>query len=186
MIFEPTIAFRLETEVRPSTLAGAGDGIFSLEAAARGRFIGMDFPSYRKLCTDRDVPGLPEEVQKFSWRHVEHVCFEAHDRRSTADLMNHSFDPNVLWHLGHYFAAREIRAGDELFVDYRHLFAPSWNDPLIDVATGRPIEGMDWRDSLIDTSRKLIELLEETAATAAEEDLDRIASLCLALRNRRP
>jgi hypothetical protein len=184
MIFEASVAFRVETEVRPSTLAGAGDGIFAREAAAKGEFLGMDFPSYRKLCTDRDVPALPEEVRRFSWRHVEHVCFEAHDRRSTADLMNHSFDPNVLWHLGHYFAAREIRAGDELFVDYRYLFAPSWNDPLIDAATGRPIAGLDWRESLIESSRKLVELLEETTATAPKGDLDRTASLCLALRNR--
>lgn len=183
MIFPATIAFRLETECKPSTVAGAGDGIFALAGAARGAFLGMDFPTYRKLCTDRDVPELPEEVQKFSWRHIEHVCFEAHDRRSTADLMNHSFDPNVHWHLGYYFAAREIRAGDELFVDYRYLFAPSWNE-LADATTGRAVEGMDWRASLIHSSRKLLDLLE--TAPHDDQDLDRISSLCLALRNRKP
>lgn len=185
MIYEASIAFRLATELKPSTLAGAGDGIFALEGAPRGKFLGMDFPSYRKLCTDRDVPELPEEIQKFSWRHVEHVCFEAHDRRSTADLLNHSFDPNVHWHLGYYFAARDIRAGDELFVDYRYLFAPSWTDGMVDAETGRPVEGMDWRASLIHSASKLIDLIEGTAA-AADDDLDRISRQCLELRNRQP
>ena len=184
MVFEPSIAFRIRTEAKPSTLAGAGRGIFALEAAARGEILGMDFPSYRKLCTDRDVHELPEELRKFSWRQVEHVCFEAHDRRSPADLLNHSRDPNVLWHLGHYFAAREIRGGDELFVDYRYLYAPSWREFVVDAETGRPVVGMEWRESLIETSRKLAELLEETAA--ADSDLDRVSSLCLALRKEGP
>lgn len=181
-MFEASIAFRLRTEVRPSTLADAGDGVFALEDAARGKFLGMDFPSYRKLCTDRDVPKLSEENQTFSWRHIEHVCFEAHDRRSTADLMNHSFDPNVHWHLGYYFAAKPIRGGDELFLDYRYLLAPGWDDPMIDAVTGRPVEGMDWRDMLIHSCRQLGQLIESTRETAEDDTIDRISKLCQALR----
>ena len=184
MIFEASIAFRIRTEVRPSTLPDAGDGIFSLEDVARGRLLGMDFPSYRKLCTDREVPQLPPENRKYAWRHIEHVCFEAHDRRSPADYLNHSFDPNVLWHLGHYFALRQIAAGDELFVDYRALYAPSWGDSIIDAASGRAVDGWDWSEALIDSSRKLVELLEETGSTVPDDGVELVSSLCRALRGR--
>ncbi len=185
MVFQASVAFRISTEVRPSTVPGAGEGIFALEPVGRGRFLGMDFPSYRKLCTDRDVPRFAAEKQKYSWRHVEHVCFEAHERRSAADLMNHCFEPNVLWHVGCYFAAEEIAAGDELFVDYRYFFSPSWNESLIDSATGRAVEGMEWRAALLHSSRRLVALLEETAAEAEDDDLDAVSSLCVELRNRK-
>lgn len=183
MTFRASIAFRLRTEARPSTLPGAGEGVFALEPADKGKFLGMDFPSYRKLCTDRDVPRLAAETQKFSWRHIEHVCFEAHDRRSAADLMNHSFDPNVLWHVGYYFAAKQIAVGDELFVDYRYLYSPSWNDSFIDAVTGRPVAGMEWRAALVGSSRRLAALVEETADSAEDEGLDAVSALCAVLRN---
>ena len=185
-MFEPSIAFRLRTDVRPSTLPGAGSGIFSLENVPRGSLLGMDFPDYRNVCTDRDIAELSEGKSTFSWRHIEHVCFKAHERRAAADIVNHSFDPNIHWHLGYYFAAEEIHAGDELFLDYRYLVAPSWDIGMFDAKTGKKIEGMEWREMLIHSSRKLLELIEETRSTAEPEDLDRISELCLALRNLEP
>ena len=35
--------------------------------------------------------------------------------------INHAFAPNGLWHLGFVFAARDLAAGEEITVDYRHL-----------------------------------------------------------------
>lgn len=183
MKFEASVAFRIPTEKRPSTIPGAGAGIFALEGVPRGKFLGMDFPNYRKLCIDRDVLRLSEENQRFSWRHIEQVCFEAHDQRSPADLMNHAFEPNILWHVGYYFASSEIRPGDELFVDYRLLFSPLWDGDLADEVTGRQVEGLDWRESLIKTARQLAELLEETGPTAEDDTPDQVSALCQALRD---
>ena len=184
MIFDASIAFRIRTEVRASSIPEAGNGVFALHGVPRGRFIGMDFPSYRKLCTDRDVPELSDEVQEFSWRHIEHVCFEAHDGRAATDLLNHSFTPNVFWHVGYYFACQEIQAGDELFMDYRHLMSAAWDSHLVDAVTGRRIDGIEWRETLVRSCRELADLLEETADTAGTDDLDHISALCQSLRYR--
>lgn len=163
-IFEPSLAagFLIRTEARPSTVAGAGAGVFALEDAARGTFLGMDFPDPKKARAADEVLALPRELRMFSWRHIEHICFEATRQRVAADLMNHSFTPNILWHVGHYFALEHVRAGDELFLDYRHLLAPSWSDRLLDGESGRPVNGLEWREALKRSCRQLLALLEET------------------------
>lgn len=156
-----TEGLRLRTEVRPSTIAGAGLGLFALEPRPRGAWLGMDFPD-PKLATDSaSVLEQPPELRKFAWRHVENVCFFAHHRRAPADYLNHAFDPNVLWHLGHYFARRAIVPGDELTVDYRFVSAPEWGPRVHDAASGRPIVGFEWREALREGARQLLELLDD-------------------------
>jgi hypothetical protein len=162
-IFEASLAagFLIRTETRPSTIPGAGAGVFALEDVARGTFVGMDFPDPKKACTADEVLALPRELRMFSWRHVEHVCFAAAGQRTSTDLMNHSFTPNVLWHVGHYFTLADVGAGDELFLDYRHLLAPSWNDRLFDGASRRAVNGLEWREAVRSSCRQLLALLED-------------------------
>ena len=159
--FPASVHFRLPTESRPSTLAGAGAGAFALESAAAGTFLGMDFLIRKWVVRPQEVLQLPAQRRKLAWRHIDDICFSAESaEESPADFINHSFEPNVLWHLGHYFALRDIAAGDELFIDYRHLNDPSWGACLEDAASGRPIAGWSWRESLSRSSRQLAELLE--------------------------
>lgn len=162
-ILEPSLAFTLRTETRPSGIAGAGDGVFALENAERGRFVGMDFPRPELACGEDEILELPVEIRKFSWRQIEHRCFAANpDERVPTDLMNHSFEPNVHWHLGHYFIVRDVHAGDELFLDYRYMLSPRWNGRLADGETGRPVDGLAWRESVVRSCRLLIEILAGT------------------------
>ena len=183
-IFEASLALRIQTETRPSTVPGADLGIFALEDVGRGKFIGMDFPSTRKVCAGSDIPKLPEEIRRYSWRLIEHVNFEAHDPRAPTDFLNHSFDPNILWHLGFYFTRKKIRTGDELFVDYRHPYSPGWwNGRLTDGATGREIDGMEWRQALARSCRQLLDLLEPADADPPDADeVEEVAALCRDLR----
>lgn len=162
-IYESSPGFRLRTEARTSTLPDSGRGIFALDAAQAGDYLGMDFCNPMRITPEDSVLGLPPEIRMYSWRQIEHVCFAANpDQRAPTDLMNHSFEPNLHWHLGSYFAVVDIEVGDELFLDYRHLLSPQWNDRLFDATTGRPVNGFEWRESVIRSCRKTLEILERT------------------------
>ncbi len=73
--------------------------------------------------------------------------------------VNHAFEPNGLWHLGFIFAARDLAAGEEVTIDYRHLLAPGQEETFRDARTGAPIIGMPWRESLMASTRALLALL---------------------------
>ncbi len=77
--------------------------------------------------------------------------------------INHSFEPSGLWHLGFVFAARDLPAGTEITVDYRHLLAPGQEEDFIDSATGEKIIGLSWADSLATSTRALASLLAGAA-----------------------
>lgn len=159
--FATSLALLIATEIRPSTLSGVGEGVFALEDVARGRFVGMDFPAAERAVGEAEVLELPPELRRYSWRHVERVCFAGRpDVRVATDFLNHSFEPNLHWHLGHYFTLRDVRAGDELFLDYRGLLDPAWSGRMRDAASGRPIDGTEWREALVRSCRTLIELLD--------------------------
>lgn len=161
--FEASPAFRIATEVRQSSLRNAGRGVFTLENVVAGTFLGMDFPNPARIASEAEVLALPVEQRMYSWRQIEHVCFAANpDERVAADLMNHSFEPNVHWHVGHYFALDDMAVGDELLLDYRHLLSPHWNDRLQDAATGRPVNGWEWREALVASCQTMIDLMERT------------------------
>jgi len=72
--------------------------------------------------------------------------------------VNHSFEPSGLWHLGFIFAARELAAGEELTVDYRHLLPEGEREAFVDARTGEPIIGLPWRESLAMSTRALAAL----------------------------
>lgn len=159
-IFEAEYHFRIKTEVRPSQVAGAGLGAFAREEVAAGEFVGMDFPSPRRLAKHEEIRAQPADLRKYSWRHVEQVYFAARDDLRTAtDFLNHSFDPNILWHLGCYFTLRDVAVGDELTVDYRVILAPGWQPDLVDAQTRRPIEALTWREALIHSGEQLVALM---------------------------
>ena len=164
---EPSPAFRIATEVRVSLIEDTGQGVFALEPARSGTLLGLDFCNPENITPEAEVLDLPSNIRKYSWRHVEHLCFAADpERREATDLMNHSFEPNVHWHLGLYFAAIDIEVGDELLLDYRYLLSPLWNDRLRDSATGRPINGWEWRQSVLESCRKTIDILQRTTPKA--------------------
>ena len=66
--FPAAFYFRMTTETRPSTLPGAGIGVFALEDVAAGTFLGMDFLTRKWLIDVDAVPELPPERRIFAWR----------------------------------------------------------------------------------------------------------------------
>ncbi|RDS85496.1 SET domain-containing protein [Dyella psychrodurans] len=75
-------------------------------------------------------------------------------------FVNHSFEPTGLWHLGFVFASRDLPAGTEMTVDYRHLLPPGQAEDFIDTATGEKIVGLSWYESLTTTTRALAHVLD--------------------------
>ncbi len=146
--------------VAPSLIPGAGQGVFLSEAIARGRvLVAPDaIPATHSMAAiearpDREA-ALAATVRWFEEHYT--VTLEWPDEC----YINHSFEPTGIWHLGFVFAARDLVAGEELTVDYRHILAPGQAESFVDADSGRPIVGLSWQDSL------RLSLAQLAAATA--------------------
>jgi len=144
--------------IGPSTIAGAGKGLFLDENIARGRIlIAPDaIPRTFSLAEIEAMPDaaalLPSSVRWFEDRYTispdwPDECY-----------VNHAFAPTGLWHLGFVFAAGDLVAGTEVTVDYRHLLGPGQVEAFLDSATGGRIVGYSWSDSLRASSQALLGL----------------------------
>lgn len=142
-----------------SSIPGAGLGLYLEEPVRRAHVVvapdGIgNTHRFEDLQTD---PALAAQM------HTSVRWFE--DRYTLAPdwpdecYVNHSFEPNGLWHLGFVFAARDLGAGEELTIDYRHLLAPGQEETFRDARSGAPIVGLSWRESLAATTRALAALL---------------------------
>ena len=145
--------------IGPSTIAGAGQGLFLDEPVARGRLITAPDAIARVYTFDEinALPGaaqlLPATVRWFEDRYT--ITPEWPDEC----FINHAFEPNGLWHLGFVFAAAELAPGAEVTVDYRHLLAPGQEEEFRDALSGERIVGFGWNESLRASTRALASLL---------------------------
>lgn len=146
--------------IAPSTIPGAGKGVFLQASLRRGR-IAIAPDRIDQTWSFADIVCDPERAALL---HTSVRWFE--DRYTLSPdwpdecYVNHSFEPTGLWLLGFIFAARDLDANDELTVDYRHLLAPGQEEEFRDARTGEAIVGHAWNDSLrlgIDTLRKLLD-----------------------------
>ena len=145
--------------IGPSTIHGAGQGLFLDERIAKGRIViapdaiprTFRFDEIAALPDAQDL--LPATVRWFEDRYT--VTPEWPDEC----YVNHSFAPTGLWHLGFVFAAADLDAGSEITVDYRHLLAPGQEEEFRDAATGDRIIGFSWNESLATSSQALLALV---------------------------
>jgi hypothetical protein len=141
--------------IAPSTIPGAGQGLFLDEPVARGRIvvapdaIPSTFGWHEILARpDRDTL-LPSTVRWFEDR------FTITPEWPDECYVNHAFEPNGVWHLGFIFAARDLAPGDELTVDYRHLLGEGQEEAFRDSVSGERIVGLSWAESLRITTAQL-------------------------------
>lgn len=145
--------------IAQSGIAGAGQGLFLEEPVTAGRVItapdGITH-SWRL----QDILASPELAAQF---HASARWFE--DRYTLSPewpdecYLNHSFEPNGLWHLGFVFALKDLPQGTEITIDYRHLLPPGQSEHFIDAASGERIVGLSWPESLAQSTRALAGLL---------------------------
>ena len=145
--------------VDASTIPGAGKGVFLDEAVARGRILVAPDAIPRVYRWDEVLAQPdPDEALAASVRWFEDRYTVSLDWPDEC-FINHSFEANGLWHLGFVFAARDLQAGEELTVDYRHLLAEGQEEVFRDARTGRAIVGWSWAESLARSTRELATLL---------------------------
>jgi hypothetical protein len=150
--------------IADSAIPGAGKGLFLDETVAAGRIItapdGID-RTYRHA----DIHASAELSAQF---HASARWFE--DRYTLSPewpdecYINHSFEPNGLWHLGFVFALTTLPPHTEITVDYRHLLPPGESEDFADSSTGETIIGFSWSDSLVNSTRALAALLDSSHA----------------------
>ncbi|MCK9537790.1 SET domain-containing protein-lysine N-methyltransferase [Dokdonella sp.] len=145
--------------IGPSGIPGAGLGLFLDEALPRARIVTAP-DAIPRVHTLPEILALPDATQLLA---ATARWFE--DRYTVTPewpdecYINHAFEPTALWHLGFVFAARDLAAGSEITVDYRHLLAPGQEEAFRDAVTGEAIVGLSWEDSLRASTRALAHLL---------------------------
>jgi hypothetical protein len=145
--------------VAPSTIPGAGQGVFVTEAVERGRILVAPDAIPRVFRWD-EVMAMPDrEVALAASVRWFEDRFTVSPEWPDECYLNHCFEPNGLWHLGFVFAARDLSAGEEVTVDYRHLLGEGQEEGFRDALSGREIIGWSWHESLSRSTRDLAGLL---------------------------
>jgi len=123
-------ATMVPTEVRPSSVPGAGKGLFATAPIAAGTLIG-------EYCGDT-VDTMLHRLRVKDWSYVATtrdpvICVDARFRPEVmVRYMNHHFDPacrntDMIWppergERRYMVATRDIAAGEELFYDYGDVY----------------------------------------------------------------
>lgn len=143
--------------VADSTIPGAGKGLFATDTIQPGSVIiaPTQIECTVPLQALLDDPHHPQADSSIRW--FEDHCTVSPEWPDDC-YVNHSFDPNGLWHLGFIFALRPIAPGEEICVDYRHIIGPDVEMPFVDALTQAPIIGLRWEDSLAQTTESLLAL----------------------------
>jgi hypothetical protein len=151
--------FLVPYKVAPSLIPGAQKGLFLTAPVKRGTLM-VAPDDIKRVYTY-------QEIEQFDRNSIEYqsyirwfengytICPEWTDEC----YINHSFDPNGLWHLGFVFATRDIPAGAEMTMDYRHLTHEGDDAGFLDSVTGKPIIGMAWKESFRFTTECLARML---------------------------
>jgi len=145
-----------------SAIPGAGRGIFLLEDVDAGQVLVAPDAIERTWRWAQ----IEQDPALFAQQHAAARWFE--DRYTLSPewpdecLVNHSFTPAGLWHLGFVFAASDLAVDTEITVDYRHLLAPGQVEGFNDAATGEKIVGYTWQESLASSTQALAALLRKT------------------------
>ena len=144
--------------VAPSTIEGAGLGLFVEHAVAAGTILVAPDAIPRLFRWD-EVLAMPDQAGALA------ACVRWFEDRYTVTpewpdecYINHAFSPSGLWHLGFVFAARDLGAGDEITVDYRHLLGEGQQETFVDSGSGEAIIGFSWADSIARSTAELARL----------------------------
>ncbi len=151
--------FLCRYQIAQSAITGAGKGVFLDQSVSAGDIVVAPDAIDRTYSWD-ELNTQPDRQQALaaSVRWFENRFTISRDWPDEC-YINHSFTPNGLWHLGFVFAHRDLHAGDELTIDYRHLLQHGEAESFNDAQTGQPIIGYSWQQSLQLTTVALAELI---------------------------
>lgn len=153
--------FTIPYRVDASRIPGAGRGVFLLTDVVQGSVIVSPDRIDRVYSLQEKLafqPGSIEDTSSVRW--FERFYTVSADWPDECNI-NHSFSANGLWHLGFVFAGRDIKAGEELTVDYRFLVDDDELLPFNDAESGKPIIGLKWVDNIRMSTEKLLSVLKK-------------------------
>jgi len=147
-------------KVRNSPIAGKG--LFSTAQIPKGALV---------IVWGLKCHAIPEEtyrsinhdpiVHATGIRWVDNVFF--YDTQVRADdYINHSFQPNLLYHCGSLFALRPIPPGVELTANYEHFLSEGEKSDFIDTTSGLPVVGLSGKEALRRSACELIALVTDS------------------------
>ncbi|MEJ0072946.1 MAG: SET domain-containing protein [Candidatus Saccharibacteria bacterium] len=120
--------------VRPSTLPGGGAGVFALHDIASDVWLALK-PKER-VGIDRNKEDIPEDLLDY--------CIENADGTYNGPpefnhmhivwYLNHSDEPNAEQRSDGYYSVRDIKKGEEIFIDYNLFHEPSLGKVVYDEA----------------------------------------------------
>lgn len=151
----------IPVQVRTSNIFGKG--LFALRPVARGTVICSFTTDARVITEEQYLQAIRDNrylVVRTGTRYVGKYFTCTEKPETELNFFNHAFEPNLLVHCGVVIAERDIPDGEELTIDYRHLIDDTEIGIYNDALSGRPIRGFPPRQTLLDTSRRLIKLLE--------------------------
>ena len=151
----------IPVEIRRSTIFG--QGLFALAAVARGTVICSFTTDTRIITEDNYLDSIRNDryaVVRTGTRYIGKYFTWMDDTDRSLNFFNHSFEPNLLVHVGVVIALRDIAVDEELTIDYRYLIDDTEIGIYNDAITGRPIRGFSARQTLLQTTRQLLSLLE--------------------------
>lgn len=151
----------IPVEVRPSTIFGKG--LFPLQDVKRGTVI-CSFTIDSKVITEQEYLAAIREdrylIVRTGTRYVGKYFTYTDQPETELNFFNHAFEPNLLVHCGVVIALRDIPASQELTIDYRYLIDDTEIGVYNDAHSSRPIRGFPPKRTLLETSRRLIALVE--------------------------
>src|SRR3989344_7254902 len=106
--------------LKPSTIEGVG--VFILHDVTEGTYLELFRKDFEEEL--RDKQDVPEELRGYCLDHDSGkiLCPKFFNRLDIGNYVNHSNNANMRYEEGRgYFAKRDIRAGEELFANYREL-----------------------------------------------------------------
>lgn len=105
--------------LRPSKVEGIG--VFALHGVKKGTALRL-FPNHEKVKKLKALPKGKDYFERYCVE-VDGALYAPEDfgRMSIGWFLNHSTRPNARHVNYRYFAARDIKAGEEIMIDYRTL-----------------------------------------------------------------
>lgn len=149
------------TSVKISSISNKG--LFTDVGIPKGMIVGL-FPYQAKLISEYGYQkGQYEGDEIISMTGVRWVgdYFIVGDKITNEEYVNHSDNPNLLYHCGVLFALRDIGEGEELTVNYRYFLAVKDTLRFKDTNSAQLVDGLSGFLSLKKSCAELLKLLSE-------------------------
>lgn len=111
--------------LRPSAVEKGGVGVFALHDIAKDTHMELFLKDFQEEV--REVNDVSPELRGYCLKREDGklLCPKFFNRMDIGNYLNHSENANLIYEKGKgYFARRNIKAGEELFANYRELGEP--------------------------------------------------------------